>query len=263
MVKFAANLTMMFKEVEFLDRIDRAAACGFEAVEFLFPYDYPAAEIKSRLDRHGLTLALFNMFAGDWAGGERGFAARPGKRAEFRASVEQALEYARALGCARLHTMSGVTAQEPDRAACEAAWVENLAWAADRAAEAGVTLLIEPLNTRDMPGYFVSRQDETLALIDRVGRANVKLQFDVYHAQIMDGDITRRIERLAGRYAHVQIASVPDRHEPDEGELAYDHVFAAFDRVGYDGWIGCEYNPRGATEAGLGWFAAHRPERAR
>lgn len=258
MVQFAANLTMMFKDAPFLDRIDRAAACGFKAVEFLFPYEFPAAEIKARLDRHGLALALFNVFAGDWAGGERGFAARPGKQAEFRASVGQALDYAAALGCTRLHTMSGVTAGEPDRAACEATWLENLAWAADRAAPAGVTLLIEPLNTRDMPGYFLSRQDDALALIDRLGRPNVKLQFDVYHAQIMEGDITRRIERLAGKYAHVQIASVPERHEPDEGELDYAHVFAAFDRVGYDGWIGCEYNPRGVTEAGLGWFAPHR-----
>lgn len=258
MVKFAANLTMMFKEVDFLDRIDRAAACGFKAVEFLFPYDYPAAEIKARLDRHGLTLVLFNMFAGDWAGGERGFAARPGKVAEFRASVDQALGYAEALGCTRVHAMSGVTAKEPDRAACEATWIDNLRWAADRAARAGVTLLIEPLNTRDMPGYFVAHQDEALALIERVGRPNVKLQFDVYHAQIMDGDITRRIERLAGKYAHVQIASIPDRHEPDAGEIDYAHVFAAFDKAGYDGWIGCEYNPRGATEDGLGWFAPFR-----
>lgn len=258
MVKFAANLTMMFKEVPFLDRFERAAACGFEAVEFLFPYDHPAAEIKALLDRHGLALALFNTFAGDWAAGERGFAARPAKVAEFRAAIDQALAYARVLGCRRIHAMSGITVDEPDRAACEAVWVENLRHAADLAAEDGVTLLIEPLNVRDVPGYFLAHQDRALELIARVGRPNVKLQFDAYHAQIMDGDITRRIERLADQFAHVQIASVPDRHEPDEGELDYRHVFAVLDRTGYDGWIGCEYNPRGDTEAGLGWIKPYR-----
>lgn len=254
MVQFAANLTMMFKEVPFLERFGRAADCGFKAVEFLFPYDYPAAEIKALLDRHHLSLALFNMFAGDWAGGERGFAARPAKVAEFRKSVAQALDYARVLGAKKIHTMSGITADEPDRAACEAVWIENLRYAADLAAKDGILLLIEPLNTRDMPGYFVSHQDEALALIARLDRPNVKLQFDTYHAQIMDGDITRRLQRLAGQFGHVQIASVPDRHEPDEGELDYGHVFSVLEHTGYDGWIGCEYNPRRDTEAGLGWL---------
>ena len=205
MVQFAANLTMMFKEVPFLERFGRAADCGFKAVEFLFPYDHPAAEIKALLDRHRLTLALFNMFAGDWAGGERGFAARPAKVAEFRKSVDQALAYARILGAKKIHTMSGITADEPDRAACKAVWIENLRYTADLAARDGILLLIEPLNTRDMPGYFVSHQDEALALIARLDRPNVKLQFDTYHAQIMDGDITRRLQRLAGHLGIIAI----------------------------------------------------------
>ncbi|WP_116134358.1 2-oxo-tetronate isomerase [Tropicimonas sp. IMCC34043] len=262
MVRIAANLTMMFTEVPFLDRFARAANAGFEAVEFLFPYDYPLAEVKAQLDRNGLKLTLINAFAGDWAGGERGFAARPGKQTAFDASVAQALDYATALGCPRIHVMSGLTGGEPDRAACEAVWVENMRSAADKAARAGLDISIEPLNTRDMPGYFISHQDETLALIDRLDRRNVLLQFDVYHAQIMDGDITRRIERLKGAYGHVQIASVPDRHEPDEGELDYTHVFAAFDRVGFDGYLGCEYNPRGLTEDGLGWARPYLKRKA-
>ncbi|MFV0334442.1 MAG: 2-oxo-tetronate isomerase [Tropicimonas sp.] len=256
MPRIAANLTMMFTDAPFLDRFARAAKAGFEAVEFLFPYDWPVAEVKSHLTGNGLKLTLINAFAGDWAGGERGFGARPGKQAEFDASVDQALDYATALGAPRVHVMSGITAGEPDRAACEAVWVENMRRAADKAANAGLAISIEPLNTRDMPGYFISRQDETLDLIARLERRNVLLQFDVYHAQIMDGDITRRIERLKGAYGHVQIASVPDRHEPDEGELDYGHVFAAFDRVGFEGYLGCEYNPRGRTEDGLGWAAA-------
>ena len=257
MVNLAANLTMLFPDAPFLDRFARAADSGFSAVEFLFPYDYAVEEIKGRLDRHGLKLALINAFAGDWAGGERGFGARPGKQDAFKASIVQALDYATALGCPRVHVMSGITAGEPDRAACEAVWVENMRHAADLAANAGVQVSIEPLNSRDVPGYFIAHQDEALALIERLDRGNVSLQFDAYHAQIMDGDITRRIERLKGAYGHVQIASVPDRHEPDEGELDYSHVLSAFDRVGFDGYIGCEYNPRGRTEDGLGWAASY------
>lgn len=253
MVQLAANLSMMFNEAPFLDRFARAANAGFQTVEFLFPYDYPVAEIKARLDRNSLNLALINAFAGDWAGGERGFGARPGLEDTFRKSVVQALDYATKLGCPRIHVMSGITAPEPDRAACEKTWVSNMKIAADLAANAGLAVSIEPLNTRDMPGYFISHQDETLELIGRLDRKNVLLQFDVYHAGIMDGDITRRIERLKGAYGHVQIASVPDRHEPDEGELNYPYIFEAFDRVGFDGYLGCEYNPRGVTEDGLDW----------
>lgn len=254
MVKFAANLTMQFKEVPFLDRFERAAKAGFKAVEFLFPYEYPAAELASRLKAHGLTQALFNMPAGDWAAGDRGSAALPARVEEFRKGARLALDYARALGCKRVHAMSGVTAKEPDRGLCEKTWIENIRYAADLAAKDGITILIEPLNPRDMPGYFISHQMDAVELVKRLERPNVAVQLDYYHAQITDGDLTRLTERMAGAFAHVQIASVPDRHEPDEGEINYEHIFATLDRVGYDGWIGCEYNPRGKTEDGLGWL---------
>lgn len=257
MTRLAANLSMLFTDAPFLDRFDRAGAAGFGAVEFLFPYDHPIATVKERLDRNDLSLTLINAPAGDWAAGERGFAARPGKRAEFRASVEQAITYATGLGCPRIHVMSGITAGEPDRAACEAVWSDNMREAADRAGAAGLSISIEPLNTRDVPGYFIAHQDPTLALIGALERRNVSLQFDVYHTQIMDGDIIRRIERLRGAYGHVQIAGVPDRHEPDAGELNYGDIFAAFARAGFDAPLGCEYNPRGRTEDGLGWAAPH------
>ncbi|WP_282603925.1 2-oxo-tetronate isomerase [Paracoccus sp. PARArs4] len=262
MTRLAANLSMLFADAPFLDRFDRAGAAGFEAVEFLFPYDHSIAEVKSRLDRNGLSLTLINAFAGDWAGGERGFAARPGKEAQFEASVDQAIEYATGLGCPRIHVMSGITAGEPDASACEAAWIRNMRLAADRAGTAGLKVSIEPLNSRDVPGYFLAHQDPTLELIARLDRRNVLLQFDVYHTQIMDGDIIRRIERLKGAYGHVQIAGVPDRHEPDTGELNYAAIFEAFDRTGFDGFLGCEYNPRGLTEEGLAWAAPFLPRKA-
>ena len=257
MTRIAANLSMLFTDAPFLDRFDRAAAAGFEAVEFLFPYDHPIEVVKERLTRNGLTLTLINAPAGDWAAGERGFAARPAKRAEFRASVQKAVDYAAGLGCPRIHVMSGITADEPDRAACEAVWTQNMREAADMAGAAGLAISVEPLNSRDVPGYFIAHQDQTLDLIGRLDRRNVLLQFDVYHTQIMDGDIIRRIERLKGAYGHVQIAGVPDRHEPDTGELNYPEIFAAFDRAGFTGHLGCEYNPRGRTEDGLGWAAPY------
>lgn len=257
MPHFAANLSMMFNEAPFLDRFEAASKAGFDAVEFLFPYDHPAPAIRERLDAAGLRQVLFNMPPGDWAGGERGMAAIPGREAEFRETVPVALRYAKALGCRTLHCMSGITGDR-DRTACEAAFVENLRFAADAAAADGITLLIEPINTRNMPGYFVNHQMDGIALIEKVGRPNVALQLDLYHAQIMDGDLSKLIEKLAGRFAHVQVASVPDRHEPGEGELNYPHLYGVLDRVGYEGWIGCEYNPRGETVAGLGWFAPYR-----
>lgn len=257
MTRIAANLSMLFTDAPFLDRFDRAGATGFDAVEFLFPYDHPIEVVKQRLDRNNLSLTLINAPAGDWARGERGFAARPAKQAEFRASVEKAVEYAVGLGCPRIHVMSGITVDEPDRAACEAVWTCNMRDAADMAGAAGLSVSIEPLNSRDVPGYFLAHQDPTLALIQGLDRSNVLLQFDVYHTQIMDGDIIRRIERLKGAYGHVQIAGVPDRHEPDTGELNYTAIFEAFDRVGFDGHLGCEYKPRGRTEDGLGWAAPY------
>ena len=254
MPRFAANLTMMFNEVPFIERFGKAAAAGFDAVEFLFPYAHSAEDIRAELDKHKLTLALFNMPPGDWDAGDRGMAAIPGREGEFRKNVETALHYALALGCKTLHAMSGIT-DGFARSACEDSFVSNFRYAADQLAPHGITLLVEPINSRNMPGYFISHQSDALALLERVGRANAAVQLDLYHAQIMDGDLTRLIEKMKGRFAHVQLASVPARHEPDEGEINYPHLYAVLDAEGYDGWIGCEYNPRGVTEDGLGWFA--------
>ncbi|WP_159997588.1 2-oxo-tetronate isomerase [Roseomonas sp. 18066] len=257
MPRFAANLSMMFNEVAFLDRFAAAAAAGFKAVEFLFPYEHPPEVVAEKLNSAGLTQALFNMPPGDWAAGERGMAAIPGREQEFRDNVATAITYAMALGCKTLHAMSGITTGL-DRAACEASFVANFQYAADQLAPHGITLLVEPINSRNMPGYFIAHQLDAVALVERVNRPNVSVQLDLYHAQIMDGDLTKLIEKMAGKFAHVQIASVPARHEPDEGELNYPHLYAVLDAAGYQGWIGCEYNPRGETVAGLSWFAPYK-----
>ena len=253
MPKLAANLSMMFQEAPFLDRFAAAADCGFAGVEFLFPYDFPANDIAARLEKHGLTQALFNLSPGDWAKGERGMAALPGRESEFMATVEQALLYARATKCPRLHVMAGNWPAGRDWREGRSVYVANLKRAADRAAEEGVTSIIEPINTRDMPDYFLNTSSEAISVIDEVGRENLKLQFDLYHCQIMEGDLATHIRRLAGRYAHVQIAGVPERHEPDRGEVNYAYLLELLDEVGYDGWVGCEYRPAGDTRAGLGW----------
>jgi hydroxypyruvate isomerase len=248
MPRFAANLSMMFTERPFLERFDAAAAAGFEAVEFLFPYDFPASELRAALDRNGLTMALFNAPPGDWEAGERGLASLTGRERDFRDSIALALDYAAVLKPARLHVMAGI-AEGP---AARATYVENLALAA--AAAGPQRICIEPINSRDMPGFHLSTSTDALTVLDAVGAANLGLQFDLYHAQIMEGDLTRRLERLMPRIAHIQIAGVPDRHEPDSGEVSYPHLFATLDRLGYDGFVGCEYRPAGRTEDGLGWF---------
>jgi hydroxypyruvate isomerase len=253
MPKLAANLSMMFQEAPFLDRFAAAGTCGFTGVEFLFPYDFPADEIAARLDRHHLTQALFNLPPGDWAKGERGMAALPGREKEFMTSLERALPYARATKCKRVHAMAGNWPAGRDKREGRAVYVANLRRAADRLAEEGVTLVIEPINTRDMPGYFLNTTGEAMSVIDDAGRDNLRLQLDLYHCQIMEGDLAAHVRRLAGRYAHVQIAGVPERHEPDRGEVNYDYLLPLLDEVGYDGWVGCEYRPAGDTRAGLGW----------
>lgn len=257
MPRFAANLSMMFSDVPFLERFERAANAGFDAVEFLFPYDYEPEIVADALKKNQLTQALFNMPPGKWDEGERGMAAIPGREQEFRDNVDIALRYALALDCKLLHAMSGLVAGL-DRQSCEKSFIDNFRYAADKLAPHGITLLTEPINTRNMPGYFINHQLDAVALLEKVDRPNVSVQYDLYHAQIMDGDLTRLTEKMAGKFAHVQVASVPDRHEPDEGELNFPHLFSMLDDVGYDGWIGCEYNPRGQTEAGLGWFEPYR-----
>ena len=248
MPRFCANLSMMFTEHDFLDRFAAAAASGFSAVEYLFPYDHDAEDIRAALQNAGLHQALFNTPPGDWEAGERGMAAVPGRIPEFQESFEKALSYAAVLSPDRLHVMAGNAAGK----GAQATYLENLGWAADRAPDQ--VLVIEPINTRDMPSYFLNRSDQAVGIIEAVGAPNLRLQFDLYHAQIMEGDLTRRLERLIDYIGHIQIAGVPDRHEPDKGELNIEHLFGVLDRLGYDGWVGCEYRPAGRTEDGLGWF---------
>jgi hydroxypyruvate isomerase len=253
MPNFAANLSFLFQDIPFLDRFETARRCGFRAVEYLFPYDFPREVVAERLRRNALSQALFNMPPGDWAAGERGIAVLPGREAEFREGVERALSYAEALGCRTLHAMAGLLPQGLDRGAAERTYADNLHFAAERLAREGVVLVIEPINTRDIPGYFLNTTTEAMAVIERVGHANLRLQLDLYHVQIMEGDLAYKIRTLAGHYAHVQIAGNPGRNEPDIGEIHYPFLFDLFDEVGYEGWVGCEYRPKGETAAGLHW----------
>ncbi|MFT4097042.1 MAG: hydroxypyruvate isomerase family protein [Rhodoblastus sp.] len=252
MPKFAANLSMMFTEHPFLDRFDAAAAAGFAAVEYLFPYEHSSADIAARLKRNDLTQALFNLPPGDFAAGERGLAALSGRAEEFRASVDRALEYAAATGVKRLHMMAGLASSRDPKALVT--YQGALELAARKLGDAGLDLVIEPINTRNMPGYFLNDFDLAARIIADSGMANVKLQFDIYHRQIMHGDVTMALRALMPITGHVQIASVPSRNEPDGEELNYPFLFAELDRLGYDGYVGCEYNPRGKTTDGLAWF---------
>ncbi|MBB2931492.1 2-oxo-tetronate isomerase [Paraburkholderia silvatlantica] len=254
MPRFAANLSMMYNEYAFLDRFAAAARDGFEAVEFLFPYEFSAADIKRRLDENGLTQALFNAPPGDWAAGERGIASLPGREDEFRRSIQTALDYARVLGNDKLHVMAGLIKPEQSRAAHREVYLKNLAYAAQAAQAHGITVVIEPINTRDMPGFFLNRQDDAQAICAEVGAPNLKVQFDLYHCQIVEGDLAVKLKRDMQGIGHIQIAGVPERHEPDIGEVNYPYLFSLIDALGYDGWIGCEYRPRAGTSDGLGWI---------
>ena len=254
MPRFAANLSMMYQETGFLDRFAAAARDGFRAVEFMFPYAHPAAEVAARLREAGLENVLFNLPPGDFERGERGLAALPGREAEFAASIDTALAYAEALECPRLHVMAGIPGAGADRARCRATYIGNLRLAAARAAAAGREVLIEPINTRDIPGYFLNRQDDAQAIRAEVGAPNLKVQFDLYHCQIVEGDLAVKLKRDLAHIGHVQIAGVPERHEPDRGEVNYPFLFEHLDAIGYAGWIGCEYRPRAGTSAGLGWI---------
>ncbi len=256
MPKFAANLTMMFNEVPFPARFAAAARAGFKGVEFLFPYELPALEAGRLLRESGLVNALFNLPPGDWATGERGLASLPGREADFRAGVAVAIEYALALGTPTLHAMAGLLPAGADRERHRAVYVENLRFAAREVARHGRTLVIEPINPRDMPGYFLNTQADAHAVREAVAEPNLKVQMDLYHAQIVEGDLAVKLRRHVADIGHVQIAGVPDRHEPDDGEVNYPYLFRLLDELGYAGWVGCEYRPRGVTEDGLGWFRA-------
>jgi hydroxypyruvate isomerase len=265
MPRFAANLSLLYPELNFLDRFQAAAQDGFQAVEYLFPYAWPGAELAARLQAHGLQQVLFNAPPGDWAAGERGLACLPGREAEFRAGLAQALAYAATLNCPRLHVMAGLVPPGADPAVLQATYLANLRWAAAQAAPQGVAVLIEPINLRDMPGYFLSRQAQAHATVAEVGAPNLQVQMDLYHCQIMEGDVAMKLRQYlpSGRVGHIQIAGVPQRHEPDTGELNYPYLFALLDELGYDGWVGCEYRPQrgaqaGGTSAGLGWFTPYR-----
>ncbi|MEE8246596.1 MAG: 2-oxo-tetronate isomerase [Alphaproteobacteria bacterium] len=257
MPNFAANLSFMFQEMELPERYAAAAAVGFRAVEFLFPYDHEPALLAERREEAGLTQALFNVPPGDWQGGERGITVLPGREGEFQDGVGRALEYARALGCLRLHAIAGLVPEGADREAYDRVYRDNLRFAAAAAKAEGIDILIEPINDRDMAGYYLTTSAQARALIEELGLDNLFLQYDVYHAQIMEGDLARTIRDNLDIIRHFQISSVPDRHEPDEGEINYPFLFELIDESGYEGWVGCEYRPRGDTVAGLGWAKAY------
>lgn len=261
MPRFAANLSMLYNEHPFLDRFAAAAEDGFEGVEFLFPYAYAPAELAARLAAAGLQQVLFNAPPGDFEAGERGIAALPGRQDEFRDGFARALEYAEALQCPRLHVMAGLAPAgvEPER--LQETYCANLAWAAAQAGAAGRTVLIEPINGRDMPGYFLQRQDQAHAIVEAVGARSLAVQMDLYHCQIVEGDLETKLRRYlpSGHVGHLQIAGVPARHEPDTGELNYPHLFDLLDTLGYTGWVGCEYRPASGTRAGLGWLRPYLP----
>ncbi|MDP2879963.1 MAG: hydroxypyruvate isomerase [Azonexus sp.] len=255
MPKFAANLSFLFIDAPFAERFQRAAAAGFQGVEYLFPYDWPVHDVAEWLKAAAVEQVLFNLPPGDWAAGERGLACLPHRQGEFAESVEQALNYAMVLDCERVHCMAGLRPAGVGEAELEATYIANLRFAADRFATVGVTVMIEPINSRiDMPGYWLDDVNKALRLLDAIARPNVKLQLDLYHAQIIQGDLARTIEANLGRIGHIQIADNPGRHEPGTGEINYPFLFDLLDRLGYDGWVGCEYKPL-TTEAGLGWLA--------
>ena len=270
MPRFAANLSMLYPEMPFMARFEAAARDGFQAVEYLFPYGFAARELAAALKAHSLQQILFNAPPGGtdspscalaWEAGERGLACLPGREADFRVGVQLALDYARALHCPRVHVMAGLAPANADPAQLRATYVNNLRWAAHLAAQEGVELLIEPINPRDMPRYYLNRQDHAHEIVMEVGAPNLKVQMDLYHCQIVEGDLSRKLRHYlpTGRVGHLQIASVPDRHEPDQGEVNYPYLFNLLDELGYTGWVGCEYRPRcgavaGGTTEGLRWL---------
>jgi len=254
MPRFAANLTMLFTEYDFLDRFEEAALSGFEAVEFLFPYAWPAEEIRRRLDSHGLTLVLHNLPAGNWDAGERGIACHPDRVAEFREGVAQAIVYAKALGVKQLNCLAGKAPAGIADDVLRRTFVENLRFAAAELKKAGLRLLIEPVNTFDIPGFYLNRTAQALSILDEVGADNAFVQYDIYHAQRMEGELAATLQKNLPRIGHVQLADNPGRNEPGTGEINYAFLFSHLDRIGYDGWIGCEYKPAVSTETGLGWI---------
>ncbi len=257
MPKFAANLTMMFTEAPFLDRFDLAANAGFKAVEFLFPYAFDAQQIRSRLAANGLRLVLHNFPAGDWDAGERGVACHPDRTAEFRAGVARAINYAHALDVGQLNVLAGKAPAGVDAETLRRTFVDNLRFAAAALKEEGLKLLVEPINTFDIPNFYLNRTQQAIDILDEVGADNAFVQYDIYHAQRTEGELAATFQKHQARIAHVQLADNPGRHEPGTGEINYAFLFAHLDRLGYDGWIGCEYKPATTTAEGLGWLQRH------
>jgi hydroxypyruvate isomerase len=253
MLRLAANLTMLYTELEFLDRFEAAARSGFHGVEYLFPYSYGIAQLAERLREHGLTQVLHNLPAGNWATGERGIACHPDRVNEFREGVDRAIEYATALGCRQVNCLAGVAPSGVSADRLRETLIGNLQFAADKLARARIRLLIEPINTRDIPGFYLSRTAQALEIMDAVGSENLWLQYDIYHMQVMEGDLATTIAKHLGRIAHLQLADNPGRHEPGTGEINYPFLLQFIAKIGYSGWIGCEYKPETTTVAGLGW----------
>jgi hydroxypyruvate isomerase len=253
MPRFAANLTMLFNEVSFLDRFEKAAQNGFQAVEFLFPYPYTVEELKERLDRHQLKLVLHNLPAGNWDAGDRGVACDPNRVSEFREGVAKAIEYAAALGVPQVNCLAGKAPTGIGADQLHETFVGNLRFAAAELKKAGIKLLIEPINHFDIPGFYLNTTAQAIRVMDEVGSDNLFLQYDIYHAQRMEGELAATMQKVLGRIAHIQLADNPGRNEPGTGEINYRFLFQHLDRIGYAGWIGCEYKPAGTTEAGLGW----------
>lgn len=258
MLKFAANLSMLFNEVDFLDRFAAAADAGFKGVEYLFPYAYPKEALAERLTRHELTQVLFNLPAGDWAKGERGIACLPGREPEFRRGVTEAIAYAKALKCSQVNCLVGIPPAELDRDAVWVTLLANLRHAAKALDAAGLKLLVEPINGYDMPGFYLRKSSQALALFDAVGERNLWLQYDIYHMQRSEGELAATLAALLPRIAHVQIADNPGRNEPGTGEINYDFMFRRLEELGYAGWVGCEYKPKTTTAAGLDWLKRAR-----
>jgi hydroxypyruvate isomerase len=256
MPRFAANLTMLFAEMPFLDRFAAAKAAGFSGVEYLFPYDYDKADLREQLDEHGLVQVLHNLPAGNWAAGERGIAILPDRVDEFRDSVARAISYAKALDCRQLNCLVGIAPRDADSFEMNEVLVENLRFAADALARERIKLLVEPINTLDIPGFFLNRTEQAVQLIADVRSSNLFIQYDIYHMQVMEGDIARSLQKHLPRIAHVQLADNPGRNEPGTGEINYPFLFRHLDTLGYRGWVGCEYKPKTTTVDGLGWHAA-------
>ncbi len=260
MLKFSANLTMLFNDVDFLARFERASQAGFKGVEYLFPYAWEKKELAEKLEKHGLEQVLYNLPAGDWAGGERGIACQPERVGEFQEGVGLAIEYAKTIRCPRLNCLVGLPPEDVPAGKVRRTLVDNLRFAATALEKEGIRFLVEPLNDQDTPGFYLTHTRDTLQLFEEVNQTNLWLQYDIYHMQIMEGNLTKTIRDNLARIAHMQVADNPGRHEPGTGEINYTKLFRFIDEAGYDDWIGCEYKPAGVTEEGLEWIKPYLKE---